>query len=309
MNIVYMGTPEIAAVILEKLIHSKHHIQAVVTQPDKPKGRGKQMQASPVKELALNHNIPVYQPLKAKEEAFLAILKEINPDIIVVAAFGQILTKSVLELPKYGCINVHASLLPKYRGAAPIQWAIIDGEEKTGITIMHMDAGIDTGDMILKEEILIAPKETAGTLHDKLAVCGGSLLLKALEEIEAGTAVREKQEETEATYVKVLDKAMGHLNFREPAIKLERFIRGLNPWPSAYTYLEGKTLKIWDAEVLDETMDGQPGEVVRITRDSIVIKTGQGSLALKEIQLEGKKRITVDAFLRGFNLQQGTILN
>lgn len=309
MNIVYMGTPDIASVILDTLLNSPHQVQAVVTQPDKPKGRGKQMQAPPVKEVALKHDIPVYQPVKVKEEDFLTKLKAINPDIIIVAAFGQLLPKAVLDLPKYGCINVHASLLPKYRGAAPIQWSIINGEEKTGITIMHMDVGLDTGDMILKEEVLIDTKETAGTLHDKLALCGGGLLLKALEEIEAGTAAREKQNDQEATFVKVFDKAMGHLDFKEPAIKLERLIRGLNPWPSAYTYLEGKTLKIWDAEVLPKTEGGEPGEVLNITRDAIVVKTGQDNIALKEIQLEGKKRMSVESFLRGYSIQPGTILN
>lgn len=308
MNIVYMGTPDLAAVVLENLINSKHNIIAVVTQPDKPKGRGKQIQFTPVKELALKHNIDVYQPIKAKEEGFLDTLKQLNPDIIVVAAFGQILPKALLEFPKYGCINVHASLLPKYRGAAPIQWAIIDGEQKTGITIMHMDVGIDTGDMIMKEEVIIEPKETGGSLHDKLAQCGGSLLLKALDAIEAGTATREKQKDEDSNYVKMLDKTIGKIDFNKSAVEIERLIRGLNPWPSAYTYLDDKTLKIWDADVISDSTPGTPGEIIAVTNDSIVVKTGDGNLAIKELQLEGKKRMLTDAFLRGYEIQVGTIL-
>lgn len=308
MNIVFMGTPDIAAVILDKLIGSRHRILTVVTQPDKPKGRGNQVQYSPVKELALKHDIPVLQPKRVKDESFYPVLKELNPDAIAVAAFGQIIPQSILDLPPYGCINVHASLLPKYRGAAPIQWAIINGEAKTGVTIMHMDAGIDTGDMIMKEEVAIDPKETGGSLHDKLAVCGGELLLKALDAIEAGTAPREKQKDEESTYVKILDKSMGLIDFNKSAVEIERLIRGLNPWPSAYTYLDGKTLKIWDADVIEEDMEGTPGEIIKVTKDSIHIKTTSGILAVKELQLEGKKRMTCDAFLRGYSVQTGIVL-
>ncbi len=309
MNIVFMGTPDIAAVILDKLIRSEHRILAVVTQPDKPKGRGNQVQCTPVKELALKHDIPVLQPRRVKEESFLPVLKELNPEAIVVAAFGQILSQTILELPVYGCINVHASLLPKYRGSAPIQWAVINGESKTGITIMHMDAGIDTGDMIMKAEVMIDRKETGGSLHDKLAECGGDLLLKALKAIENGTASREKQKDEDSNYVKILDKTMGLIDFNKTAVEIERLIRGLNPWPSAYTYLEGKTLKIWDADVVEQDNEGTPGEVIQVTRDSIIIKTSSGSLAVKELQLEGKKRMTVDAFLRGYSILPGIILN
>ncbi len=309
MNIVFMGTPDIAAVILDKLIRSEHRILAVVTQPDKPKGRGNQVQCTPVKELALKHDIPVLQPRRVKDESFLPVLRELNPEAIVVAAFGQILSQTILELPVYGCINVHASLLPKYRGSAPIQWAVINGESKTGITIMHMDAGIDTGDMIMKAEVMIDRKETGGSLHDKLAECGGELLLKALKAIENGTASREKQKDEDSNYVKILDKTMGLIDFNRTAAEIERLIRGLNPWPSAYTYLEGKTLKIWDADVIEQDNEGTPGEVIQVTRDSIIIKTSSGSLAVKELQLEGKKRMTVDAFLRGYSILPGIILN
>lgn len=314
MKIVFMGTPDLAATVLDKLIQSEHEIIAVVTQPDKPKGRSKQMQYPPVKELALSHQIPVYQPNKAKDEDFIKKLEEINPECIVVAAYGKILPKAIIDLPKYGCINVHASLLPKYRGAAPIQWSIIDGEEKTGITIMYMDTGIDTGDMIMKEEVIIEPKETGGSLHDKLAVCGGGLLIKALKGIEDGTAVREKQNDVESTYAKMLDKSLGHIDFSNSAVEIERLIRGLNPWPSAYTFLDGKTLKIWEASLDRDVSEkanntGKPGEIIEVTKDSIIVQTGNGRLALQEVQLEGKKRMTVDAFIRGFDLQVGNILS
>lgn len=308
MNIVYMGTPDIAAVVLEKLINSRHNIMAVVTKPDKPKGRGKQIQYTPVKELALKHNLPVYQPFKLKEEEIQETLRQLNPDIIVVAAFGQILPKSILELPKYGCVNVHASLLPKYRGAAPIQWTIIDGEDKTGITIIHMDAGIDTGDMIMKEEVIIEPKETGGSLHDKLAECGGNLILKALDAIENGTAPREKQKDEESNYAKMLDKTIGKIDFNQSAVAIERLIRGLNPWPSAYASLNGKTLKIWDADIIDKISVGMPGEILEITKNSIIVKTGEGNLSIYELQLEGKNRMTAEAFLRGYTITKGTVL-
>ena len=308
MNIVFMGTPSLAATVLDSLIQSEHQILAAVTQPDRPKGRGKLVQYTPVKELALQHNIPVFQPNKVKAEEFLTILKELNPDVIVVAAFGQIVSKAILELPKYGCINVHASLLPKYRGSAPIQWCILNGEEKTGITIMHMDVGIDTGDMIMKSEVLIDPKETADSLQDKLAVCGGELIVKALKAIEGGTAKREKQIEADMTYVKMLDKSLGLIDFNKSAVEIERLIRGLNPWPTAYTILDNKTLKIWDADVLEEETEGKVGEIVSIQKDSITVKTGKGNLLLRELQLEGKKRMTVEDFLRGYTIKTGILL-
>jgi methionyl-tRNA formyltransferase len=303
-----MGTPDIAAVILETLIQSRHKIIAVVTQPDKPKGRGNQIQFPPVKELAINNQIPVFQPAKVREESFLQTVKELRPDIIVVAAFGQILPKALLDMPPFGCINVHASLLPKYRGAAPIQWSIIDGEEKTGITIMHMDVGLDTGDMIMKQEVVIEPKETGGSLHDKLAICGGEILLKALDAIESGTAKREKQIEEESNYAKMLDKTVGKIDFSKSAISIERLIRGLNPWPSAYTHLFDKTLKIWDADVIAENPEGTPGEILSVTKDAIIVKTGEGSLSIKELQLEGKKRMSAAAFLLGYSIEVGTVL-
>lgn len=310
MKIVYMGTPELAGVILKDLLHSRHEVIGAVCQPDKPKGRGGKMAFPPVKEIALQAGIPVFQPLKVKEDEFFETLQELNPDAIVVAAYGRILPKRILDLPKYGCINVHASLLPKYRGAAPIQWPVINGEEKTGITIMHMDTGIDTGDMILKEEIILEKKETAGSLHDKLAVCGGPLLLTALDLIEEGKAVREVQKEEEATFTSMLTKELGHIDFTKSAVEIERLIRGLNPWPSAYCYLDGKTFKIWDGDVLEEEKEeiNKIGSIVEINKDSIVIQTGKGLLAVKELQLEGKKRMMTEDFLRGYSIKEGVIL-
>jgi methionyl-tRNA formyltransferase len=308
MNIVYMGTPEIAAVILKALHEAGHTIIGAVTQQDKPKGRGNQVQFPAVKEMALSLDIPVYQPRRVKEPEFIEVLKQLNPDVIVVAAFGQILSKVILELPKFGCINVHASLLPDYRGSAPIQWSILDGEEKTGITIMHMDEGIDTGDMISKEEIILSPKETFGTLHDKLAAAAGPLLIKALADIEAGRATRTKQGDSKSRYAMILDKSLGHIDFSQPAVKIERLIRGLNPWPSAYTSLEGKILKIWDADVEPAQTNGVPGEIIAVRKDALLVQTGEGILAVKELQLEGKKRMTTESFLRGYEVKANIVL-
>ncbi len=313
MKVLFMGTPDFAVATLDQLIKSRHEVIGVVTQPDKQKGRGHAVSLSPVKELALQYQVPVYQPLKVKEPEFLEVLRAMEPEVIVVAAFGQLLPKALLDIPAYGCINVHGSLLPKYRGAAPIQYSIIDGEKETGITIMYMDVGIDTGDMILQAVLPIAPKETGGSLFDKMAILGAELLLEALDKIEAGTAVRIPQDNEKATYVKMLDKDMGRLDFTQSAIRLERLIRGLNPWPSAYTILDGKTLKLWQADVEPINQAAgmkakNPGEIIELRRDSIVVATGEGVLVIREVQLEGKKRMAAEAFLRGYPLSIGTIL-
>lgn len=310
MKILFMGTPDFAAGILAELIISGHELIGVVTQPDKQKGRGREIGFSPVKELALEHGLTLYQPLKVKEPDFLEKIKAMAPEAIVVAAFGQILPKALLDIPEFGCINVHASLLPKYRGAAPIQYSIIDGEEETGITIMYMDVGIDTGDIILQEKLPISPQETGGSLFDKLKVLGAGLLLEALRGIEDGTAVRTPQDNDRATYVKTISKEMGKLDFSMPAVQLERLVRGLNPWPSAYTLLDGKTLKLWQAEVEESKAapEALPGEVTEVRRDCIVIKSGDGNLVVKELQLEGKKRMPAGAFLRGYPITAGTRL-
>lgn len=303
-----MGTPEFSVPTLESIIKAGHQVAAVVTQPDKPKGRGKAMQFPAVKEAALKHNIQVYQPLKVKEAEFIGILKKIEPDVIVVVAFGQILPKEILDMPKYGCINVHASLLPKYRGAAPIQWAVIDGQKESGVTTMYMDVGLDTGDMLKKTKVTLASDETGGSLHDKLSVAGGNLLVETLEELEQGTIIREKQDDSQSNYARMLEKKLGLIDFSQSAEGIERLIRGLNPWPSAYTGFNGKTLKIWKARVIEEDYAGTNGEIVEVTKDSIIIKTGKGALELLEIQLEGKKRMDVASFLRGISIKPGTIL-
>ncbi len=307
MRVVFMGTPDFSVPTLVALKEGGHDVVAVVTQPDKAKGRGKAVQFTPVKEKALEYGIPVYQPVKVRDPEFMAVLEELAPEIIVVVAFGQILPKAVLDLPKYGCVNVHASLLPMYRGAAPIQWAVIDGLEKTGVTIMQMDVGLDTGDMIATEEITLTPDETGGSLFDKLSTMGGPLLLKVMEDLEAGRATFTPQE-GETCYAGMLKKEMGEIQWTKSANSIERLIRGLNPWPSAYTQLDGKTLKLWVAEVLPGEMLGAPGEVVHVTKQELWIQTGDGVLSVKELQLEGKKRMTTDAFLRGYSVERGVVL-
>lgn len=307
MRVIFMGTPDFSVGTLEALIEAGHEVCLAVTQPDKPKGRGKEMQFPPVKEAALSHGIPVFQPIKVREAACVKELAGYKADVIVVVAFGQILPKAILELTPYGCVNVHASLLPKYRGAAPIQWAIIDGEKVTGVTTMLMDVGLDTGDMLLKTEVSVDAKETGGSLHDKLAAAGGELLERTLIGLEAGTIVPEKQDDSQAgEYACMLDKELGHIDFNQPAVVIERLIRGLNPWPSAYTYIDGKTLKIWEAEVLDRNYGCEYGEVAEVTRNSLIIQTGIGALSVKSVQLEGKKRMDISAFLNGYTIEKGT---
>ncbi|MEG1505686.1 MAG: methionyl-tRNA formyltransferase [Lachnospiraceae bacterium] len=287
---------------------SQHEVIRVITQPDKPKGRGREVQMTPVKSKAVEYNIPVSQPVKVREDAFMKELKEWNPDVIVVIAFGQILSKALLELPKYGCINIHASLLPKLRGAAPIQWAVIQGEEKSGVTIMQMDPGIDTGDILLKKEIILEKKETGGSLYDKLSKMGGDLILEALDLAEKGQLHPIKQEDTLSSNAKMLDKTLGRIDFSKPAVEIERLIRGLNPWPSAYTFLDGKTLKIWDADVVEGKEEIAVGTVLAVTKDALIVQTGDQALAIKELQLEGKKRMDTSSFLRGFSVKEGTPL-
>lgn len=309
MRVVFMGTPDFSVPTLQKLIDEKHEVVAVVTQPDKPKGRGKAVQFTPVKELAVKYDIPVYQPQRIKQnEEFYEEMKALNPDVMVVIAFGQILPIEILELPKYGCVNVHASLLPKYRGAAPIQWVILDGEKESGVTTMMMDVGLDTGDMLLKEVIPLDEKETGGSLHDKLAALGGGLLIETLAKLEDGTITRIPQGEAQSKYAKMLTKDLGKIDFARPAVEIERLIRGLNPWPSAFTSLHGKTLKIWDANVVGGQEGAKPGEVIAVGKSSFTVMTGEGALEIMEMQLEGKKRMTTEAFLRGYTVEKGEVL-
>lgn len=309
MKTVFMGTPDFAVPPLKALVEAGHEVAAVVTQPDKPKGRGKTLLPTPVKEEALMHEIPVYQPKRVKNnEEFMAVLKQIDPDIIVVAAFGQIIPKEVLELPRYGCINIHASLLPKYRGAAPIQQAVIDGEKESGVTIMQMGEGLDTGDMISKIVIPLSDDETGGSLFGKLAQAGAELLIKTLPSIEQGTAVREKQpQESPTPYAAMITKQMGLLDFQKTAQELERLVRGMNPWPSAYTFLNGKTLKVWSCRVSEEHTDAAPGTVILTDKEGIHTACAKGVLIFTEVQIEGKKRMSAEVFLRGYQIEKGTI--
>lgn len=305
MKVLFMGTPDFAVRILEKIIQSEHEVIGVVTQPDKAKGRGKEMSFPPVKELALQHNLEVYQPIKVREADFVQKVRDLAPDIIVVAAFGQLIPKEILDIPLYGCVNVHASLLPKYRGASPIQSAIIDGESETGITIMYMDIKLDTGDMILQDKVTIEKNETAGSLFDKLAELGSELMIKAMKQIMEGTAARIPQDHEKATHVRVLNKELGNIDFSMTAVQIERLIRGLNPWPTAYSKLDGKTLKLWVAEVEEGDSTAEPGTIIEIRKDGIVVVTGDNLLVIKELQLEGKKRMSADAFLRGYSMEPG----
>lgn len=308
MRVIFMGTPDFAVGTLEAVAKAGHEVVLAVTQPDKPKGRGNTMQFPPVKEKALEYGIEVYQPKRVREPECVAYLKQYEPDIIIVVAFGQILSTEILEMPKYGCVNVHASLLPKYRGAAPIQWAVINGEKISGVTTMRMNEGIDTGDIIEQAELALAPDETGGSLFDRLAEVGAELCLHTLTEIEAGRAVYTKQEEAEATHVGMIKKQFGKIDWTKSAEEIERLIRGLNPWPSAYTSLNGKTLKIWKASVQPGGEPADAGKIVLVSKKEIGVQTGRDILILQELQLEGKKRMSADAFLRGFPLACGTVL-
>lgn len=308
MRVLFMGTPDFAVNALEALIQSEHEVVGVVTQPDKPKGRGKEMQFTPVKECAVKYNIPVFQPAKVKTEEGVETLRSFGADIFVVAAFGQILSKEILDMPKYGCINIHASLLPKYRGAAPIQWAVIDGEKQSGVTIQQMNEGIDTGDILLKSVVDLEPKETGESLYEKLSKAGGELILQVLPMIEAGTIEPEKQDDSKSTHAGKLTKALGCIRWEKSAEEIERLVRGLNSWPSAYTSLHGKTLKIWEAEVGEQSAEGKPGTIAAVTKTDMIVNTGNGQLILKTVQLEGKKRMAVRDFLLGYKVEKGEAL-
>ena len=308
MKIIFMGTPDFAVGTLRSLAEAGHEITLVVSQPDKPKGRGHAMVPTPVKVVAEELGIPVFQPVKIREAK--DVLEKTEADVCVVAAFGQIIPASILHMKKYGCINVHASLLPKYRGAAPIQWAVIDGEKESGVTIMQMDEGLDTGDMLAKAIVPLDEKETGGSLFDKLSEAGGRLCMETLAKLEKGEIIPEKQGESPTAYASMLDKKMGNIDWNKSAVVIERLVRGLNPWPSAYTHLDGKTLKIWACDVLPQSASkGESGEILEVTKDAIHVQTGDGILVLREIQLAGKARMDVGAFLRGYKVVPGTVLS
>lgn len=310
MKIIFMGTPDFSVGTLEALIEAGHEVVLAVTQPDKPKGRGGKMQFSPVKDAALVHGIPVFQPKRVREPDCIGELRKYDADVIVVVAFGQILPKEILEMTPYGCINVHASLLPKYRGAAPIQWAVINGEEVSGVTTMQMDEGLDTGDMLLKTEIVLSEKETGESLHDKLAAAGAKLCVETLKRLEEGNLTPEKQGESPTEYAKMLTKDLGKIDWNISAASIERLVRGLNSWPSAYTDWNGKTLKIWEADVCPQARQEvrKPGTVVNVEKNSFSVQTGDGVLKVLALQIPGKKKMDTGAFLRGYRMEEGTVL-
>lgn len=322
MKIVFMGTPDLAAEVLDTMMKNGCEVTLAVTQPDRPKGRGKSVIKTPVRECADRWGIPVFSPVRVKRPEAVERLREEAPDLIVVAAFGQILSKEILDLPRLGCVNVHASLLPAYRGAAPIQWAVINGEEKSGVTIMQMDEGLDTGDILLQEEIPLVADETGESLYNKMAKLGGELLVKALPMIEQGTLTPVRQDDAASCYAPMLRKEMGNIDWTMPAVKIERLVRGLNSWPGAYTFMNGKMLKIWGAEVCGAGVCGgaasaagepsdvpaagaEPGTVVGTDKKKIYVSCGEGVLALTEVQYEGKKRMNTQAFLLGAKVEPG----
>ena len=310
MRIVFMGTPDFAVGSLQALCESgKHEILAVVTQPDRPKGRGNKLLQTPVKEYAMAQGLTVYQPQKVKTPEFVELLHELQPELIVVAAFGQFLSKEILELPKYGCINVHASLLPKYRGAAPIQYAIIKGEKESGVTIMQMDIGMDTGAMLDKVVVPIAENTTMGELHDALREQGAALLLEVIDKIAAGTAVAEPQDDAQATYATLLDRSMEHIDWSKTAQEVHNLIRGFNPAPSTFTKLpNGKSLKIWGSKMTDKSSAAAAGTVIETGKHSFFVACGEGVLEITEVQPESKKRMPAQVFLNGRGVQEGDLL-
>lgn len=310
MRIVFMGTPDFAVGSLQALCESgKHEILAVVTQPDRPKGRGNKLLQTPVKEYALEQGLTVYQPQKVKTPEFVELLHELQPELIVVAAFGQFLSKEILELPKYGCINVHASLLPKYRGAAPIQYAIIKGEKESGVTIMQMDIGMDTGAMLDKVVVPIEENTTMGELHDALREQGAALLLQVIDKIAAGTAVAEPQDNEQATYATLLDRSMEHIDWSKSAQEVHNLIRGFNPAPSTFTKLpNGKSLKIWGSRITDKNSAAAAGTIIETGKHSFFVACGEGVLEITEVQPESKKRMPAQVFLNGRGVQEGDLL-
>ncbi|KJF26879.1 methionyl-tRNA formyltransferase [Clostridium aceticum] len=308
MRIVFMGTPDFAVPSLEALIEENYNVVGVFTQPDRPKGRGKKLAMPPIKEKALEHNLQVFQPSSLKDIKTVELIKEMNPDVIVVVAYGQILTKEVLEIPALGCINVHGSLLPKYRGAGPIQWAIIHGEKTTGITTMYMEEGLDTGDMILKEEVSIGENETAGELYHRLALVGGDLLKKTLIQIRQGNAPREKQREELSSYAPMLTKELGEIQWHKTAEEIHNLIRGTIPWPMSYTTYLGKTMKIWKSSVMTDEISHEPGKIVEVLKDKIYVATGKDLLVIEEVQFSGGKRLSVKDFLVGNTIEKNVVL-
>ncbi|HIE33246.1 MAG TPA: methionyl-tRNA formyltransferase [Thermodesulfobacteriaceae bacterium] len=306
-RLVFMGTPEFAVPALKALLGSEE-VVGVVTQPDRPRGRGRKLRPSPVKEVALEADLPVFEPERIKDSAFLADLAKLAPDLIVVAAYGKILPKEILDLPRYGCWNIHASLLPKYRGAAPIQWALINGERETGITIMQMDEGLDTGPILLQKSLTIGEDETFGELYQRLAQLGAEALMEALELFKVGQLSPRPQPEDGVSYAPPIEKGMGRLDFSRPASELACLIRAFDPRPGAYTHWDGKLLKVFSPSIIPEDVSEAPGTILGLTEGGLGVATGKGILVLGELQLEGKKRLPAKEFLRGYSLKPGTVL-
>ena len=315
MKVVFMGTPDFAVSTLEAIYNAGHEIVLVVTQPDKPRGRSGKLVPSDVKAWALEHNLEVFSPDRIKKAENVEFLKKFEADVFVVTAYGQMLSQEILDMPRLGCVNVHASLLPRYRGTAPIQWAIINGDEITGVSTQMMELSCDTGDILQSIEYRIADDETGGSLFDKLAVLGGQIAVSTIEALEKGQITRTQQDESKATHVSMFSKEFGKIDFSKSAIEIERLIRGLNPWPSAYTSLGMKTLKLWSAKVqkaddikLREDSKLTPGQIVAVDKDSFVVACGEDYLQILELQLEGKKRMATGDFLRGYSLEAGQLL-
>lgn len=316
VKIVFMGTPDFAAEALRALLAAGHEIKMVVTQPDKPRGRSGTLVPSPVKVCALEHSLPLFQPVRIKRPEAVEEIRAVPADVFVVAAFGQILSQEILDIPPLGCLNIHASLLPKYRGASPIQQVILKGEKETGITVMQMDAGVDTGDMLYKKKIPILEQDTFETLHNKLMVLGGEAIVEALALLEQGKLVPEKQREEESSHASLIGKSLGKIDFGQDAVVIDRLIRGLNPWPSAYTTYQGRQLKIWRAVPVpggqEDICTGhnarRPGQILEVDRETVTVATGQGGLRIYELQLEGKKRMSTHDFLLGVKMVPGEML-
>lgn len=303
-----MGTPDFAVPCLERLISLKYDVVGVFCQPDKPKGRAQTLTAPPVKELAVRHGIPVFQPVTLKNGAGVEILRKLEPELVVVTAYGKILPKDFLDYPKYGCINIHGSILPKYRGASPVQWAVINGDSEAGVTSMQMDAGVDTGDMLLVKKIPVDENETAEGLFEKLSVLGADALEETLAKLEKGELEPVKQDESRATYVGMLSKEMSNIDWSLSAREVHNRIRGLYSWPGASTVLDGKTLKLHKARLSDKKGNNIPGSVVESDRKFIVCCGDNKCVELVEVQLEGKKRMSAEDFLRGRKIPEGTVL-
>jgi methionyl-tRNA formyltransferase len=307
LRVIFMGTPEFACPTLQKLIDRGEQVVAVVTQPDRPKGRGQRLMPPPVKVLAARHAIPVYQPVKVRDPDFIGLLRQLNPDVIVVVAFGQILPKSLLDIPPLGCINVHASLLPRYRGAAPLNWCIINGENETGVTTMLMDVGLDTGPMLLKQSTHIDGNEDIVSLHDRMSVMGADLLSETLDGLAACTIVPQEQDSTLSCYASMLKKEDGRIDWNRDARCIHNQVRGLAVWPVAYTILDGQVLKVYRSRTAEGS--GLPGIVLRAGKHGLEVACLKGSLVIEEMQLAGKKRLDAASFLAGYAIPAGILLS